>query len=351
MNFVGIDIHKRYSFCVAQDEQGRKLGSARIEGNQPSGFAQFFEGLEGPSKAVIEACWNWGKLYDLIEQQPKVEQVLLANPLKTHLIASAQIKTDKVDANALASLLRTNLIANAHIPSKATRQRKDMLRQRLYWTRMRTRIRNRVHALLDRQPAVELPQCSDIFGVRGMSHLRKLELPRVDRMLLDEDLALMDLLNHQIKEQEKAVRADNDQDEATGWVQSIPGVGPILAAVIAAEIDGIERFADSARLCACAGLVPTTHASGGKTYHGGLLWACNKWLQWAFIEAAWVSISCSPYFGALYKRHRSRGKKANIAITIVAKRMCQITYSLLKEKRPYRNQPSEKTSPVAPRQR
>jgi transposase len=347
MNFVGIDIHKRYSVCVAQDEQGRKLGVARIEGNSASGFAQFFESLGGKSKVVIEACWNWGKIHDLLEDLPLVAEVAVANCLKTHLIASAQIKTDKIDGNALATLLRGNLIARAHVPAKAVRQRKDTLRQRLYWARLRTRIRNRIHAVLDRQPRLELPQCSDLFGVRGMGYLRKLPLPEPDLTLLREDLALMDLLNHQIKEQEKRIVAENQQDEATLFIQSVPGLGPILASVIAAEIDGIERFADSARLCACAGLVPTTHASGGRTYHGRLLWACNRWLRWALIEGAWVAIGCSPYFGAFYQLHRARGKKANTAITIVARRMCQIVYCLLKERRPYRDQPKT-FSPVAP---
>jgi len=76
---------------------------------------------------------------------------VLAHPLKTRLIADAQIKTDKIDAAALATLLRGNLVARAHVPGKATRLRKDQLRQRLYWSRLRTRIRNRLHALLDRQ--------------------------------------------------------------------------------------------------------------------------------------------------------------------------------------------------------
>jgi transposase len=347
MNFVGIDIHKRYSLCVAQDEQGRKLGVARIEGNAASGFAQFFKGLGGPSKVVIEACWNWGKIHDLLETLPGVAEVQLANPLKTRLIGCAQIKTDKIDANALASLLRGRLIARAHVPAKAVRQRKDTLRQRLYWARLRTRIRNRIHALLDRQPHLELPLCTDLFGVRGMSHLRKLELPGADGILLRENLALMDLLNHQIKEQEKRITADNDQDEATRLIQSIPGLGPILASVIAAEIDGIDRFPDSAHLCACAGLVPTTHASGGQVYHGGLLWACNKWLRWAFIEGAWLAVAYAPYFGSFYRQHRARGKKANTAITIVARRMCQIVYCLLREHRPYHEQPKP-FSPVAP---
>jgi transposase len=352
MNFVGIDIHKRYSVCTAQDEQGRRLAVARIDGNAASGFAQFFQGLGGDSKAVIEACWSWGKIHDLLEELPQVVEVVLAHPLKTRLIASAQIKTDKIDSNALATLLRGNFIARAHIPTRAVRQRRDTLRQRLYWARLRTRIRNRVHALLDRQPQISLPQCSDLFGVRGMCHLRKLRLPEPDHALLQEDLALMELLNLQIRDQEKRIAAQSQPDEDTRLIQSIPGFGPIFGSIIAAEIDGIERFSDSAHLCACAGLVPTTYASGGHVSHGGLLPACNHWLRWAFIEGAWTAIGSSPYLGSIYQRQRARGKQARAAIIIVAHRMCQIVYCLLKERRPYQNQPKQnhpkQFSPVAP---
>jgi transposase len=110
-------------------------------------------------------------------------------------------------------------------------------------------------------------------------------------------------------------------------------MGKILAAVAAAEIDAIARFFSAAKLCAYAGLVPTTHGSGGKVYQGHLLKSRNKWLQWAFIEAAWVAVGCSSYFGGIYRVHRARGKKANIAITIVARRMCRISFTLLKERR------------------
>ncbi|MEO7724807.1 MAG: transposase [Chthoniobacterales bacterium] len=103
--------------------------------------------------------------------------------------------------------------------------------------------------------------------------------------------------------------------------------------MLSAEIDQIDRFPSAEKLCAYAGVVHTTHSSGGKVYHGRLLPACNKWLRWALVEASWVAIGCSPYFGALYRQQRARGKKANTAITIIARRMCRILFALLKEKR------------------
>jgi len=83
MNYVGVDIHKRYSFVSASDEQGNRLREARIEGNAPSAFAQFFAGLDGSSKVVLEACWNWGLFHDVLEELEPVEEIVLAHPFKT----------------------------------------------------------------------------------------------------------------------------------------------------------------------------------------------------------------------------------------------------------------------------
>ena len=335
MNYVGVDIHKKYSVLCALDESGRKLREGRVEGNAASGFAQFFAGLDGPSKAVVEACWNWGLIHDELEELDGVEEVVLAHPHKTRLIAEAQIKTDRLDAHALGTLLRGNLVARAHVPRRLTRARKNLLRQRLYWARMRTMLRNRIHALLDRQRGLELPQCSDIFGVRGLGFLRRLELPEPDATLLGEQLALNDLIAQQMKAQEKRIVAEFAQEAMHEHLLSVPGIGPTLAAVIACEVDEIGRFANAEKLCAYAGVVPTTRGSGGKIVHGGLLYFCNKWLRWALVEASWVAIGCSPYFGTLYKQHRARGKKANTAVLIVARRMCRIIWQLLHEKRDF----------------
>src|SRR5437764_6964890 len=122
MQYVGIDYHKRYSVCSATDERGQSVQERRINGNSAAGFAQFFSELGEPAKVVMEACWNWGWLYDLLGETPGVAEVVLAHPYKTRLIAEAQIKTDRIDARALAKLLRGDLIARSHAPAPATRQ-------------------------------------------------------------------------------------------------------------------------------------------------------------------------------------------------------------------------------------
>ena len=333
--YVGIDYHKRYSVASAINEWGERLLEARIESNTPEGFARFFHSLRGEKHVAMEACWNWGRLYDLLEETPGVARVMLADPYKTRIIAEAQVKTDKIDARKLAELLRGGFIAGAHISSKASRRRKEVMRQRLFWVRQRTQLRNRVHALIDRQPANPLPQATDIFGKRCLQALRQWKLPEPYGLLMAQDLETLELLDRHIRQIEKGVAAERKSDRATELLYSLPGFGVTISEIVAAEIDGVQRFPSSDRLCSYAGLVPTTHSSGGKTWNGRMLTRCNKWLKWAFIEAAWVAVGCDGYFGALYRHHRQRGKKATRAITIVARRLCKIAWQLLAENRPY----------------
>jgi transposase len=347
MFYTGIDYHKRYSVLCTVDASGQRVQSARVAQNEPAAFAAYFQRLPAPSEAVLEACWNWGWLHDLLSETPNVVSVVLAHPGKTRIIAEAQIKTDRLDAEKLATLLRGNLVARAHASPPAVRARKCVLRQRVYWVRMRTRLRNRTHALLARQRRLELPVCSDLFGKRGLQWLRTLQLPAPDNVLLQQILAGFDLLSAHIKTLEQAITIHNQQDPAAARLQTLPGVGAILAAVIASEIDGIERFCRPEKLCAYAGLVPTTHASGGKVHHGPLLPFCNEWLRWAFIEASWSAVSRDPALSALYRHQRARGKPGPKAITVVARRLCRIAWHLLHEQRNYLPNPPA-LSPVAP---
>jgi transposase len=334
MRYVGIDYHKRYSVLCATDERGQQVRERRISGNSPAGFAQFFAELGEPSRVVMEACWNWGWLYDVLGETPGVEQVVLAHPYKTRLIAEAQIKTDKVDARALAMLLRGDLVAQSHAPSAAARQRKQLLRQRLFWVRLRTRLRNRVHALLARQRGLEMPQVTDLFGARGRGWLATVRLPtEADQPLLEQDLEVLRLLEEKITQADKLIGLAKTDDERL--LESFPGIGPVFSAVIASEIDGIGRFPSAAKLSAYAGVVPTTHASGGRVYQGRLLWACNKWLRWALVEASWTAIQRSGYFGGLYRAAKARGKNSNAAIGMVAHRLCKILWCCLQERRPF----------------
>jgi transposase len=336
--FIGIDYHKRYSVYCVLDSAGQIQERGRIEHSVPEGFAALLG--RWPGKVVFEASMNWHWLYELLEREVAAENIRLANPFKTRIIAEAQVKTDKVDAEILARLLRGDLIASVHIPAKATRQRKEVLRQRCFFVRQRTMLRNRIHRLLGGQHDLKLPQVSDLFGKKGLGFLQRLELPAPAGLLLKQQLEMLHTVQSRIKEDEAALEEMIEKSPAYHQILSLPGMGPILAAVVVNEIDEIARFTSAQKLCGYAGLCPTTSSSGGKTHQGRLMRHCNKWLRWGFVEATWVAVGCSAYFGDLYKKKRALGKKANTAILAVARRMARIAWQLLTEERVYENNPS-----------
>lgn len=333
-SFIGIDYHKRYSVYCVVDSRGDPVERGRIDHCRPEGFQELVRRWPG-CRVVFEASMNWHWLYEILVSELDVGDIVLANPFKTRIIAEAQIKTDKVDAHILAQLLRGNLVSSVHIGSRENRHRKEVLRQRAFFVRQRTMLRNRVHRLLGGQHGLKLPQCSDLFGRKGLGFLESLELPAPAGLLLKQQLEMLRTLAARIREDEKALRELLEESAQREWVSSIPGMGPILAAVVLSEIDDIGRFASARKLCGYAGLCPSTISSGGRTFHGKLLPHCNKWLRWAFVEAAWVAVGCSAYFGDFYKAKRASGKKPNTAILATARRMARITWQLLTQGRTY----------------
>jgi transposase len=198
---------------------------------------------------------------------------------------------------------------------------------------LRTMVKNRIHHILDRNH-VSLPPCSDIFGAAGRRILDQANITSPDNLLLKAYLNLLDDIQDQIRDAEKWVNKALCQHPGMAIVRTIPGLGKILSAVVALEVDNVHRFSHPSMLCAYAGLVPSTYASGGKVHHGHLLPACNRWLRWAYVEAAWIAQRTSPYCHNYFERIKRR-KGANSANSALARRLCEITWYCLKENRAY----------------
>jgi len=301
--------------------------------NRREEFRRFLEGCH-PGKAVLEATRNWGLIYDWLEEI--LDDVALAHPLKVRAIAEARIKTDKISADILCALLRSNLLPEAHVPSKETREAKNVLRQRMFFVRVQTMVKNRVHTILDRHPEVlsEAPDVSDLFGATGMEWLKHLTLPGQDNQLLTSELELLCVLKRKISESNGLVKELAKGDRRVKLLRSIPGLGPFFSVLVAKEIDDITRFRDEKKLCAYAGLVPSTYASGGKVFHGRITKLGNKWLRWALIEAVPPATRSDPDLFAYYQRLKVR-KGANAATVATARRLLIIAYRILKQERLY----------------
>lgn len=333
MQYIGVDYHREYSYMAAMNEKGMILQEGRVA-NSSESVREFMNDLPvGDKSAVLEAGRNWTVMHDWLEEE--VEEVHLAHPLKVKWIAESKIKTDKIDAKALAHLLRCDLLPEAYVPTKEARVVRNFLRQRMFWVRLRTMVKNRISGLLDRYPEKRASwKGSELFGVSGQEWLKKLDLPEPERNLLDGELELLSALKERIDVTEEKVAELSGEDIRVKHLMTIPGIGKFFAVLLAYEIDDVARFSNEKKLAAYAGLVPSTYSSGGRTLHGHITKQGNKYLRWALVEAVWPGIRKDYSLRMFYERHKER-KGANCAKVATAKRLLTIVYRVLKENRDY----------------
>ncbi|UXC92730.1 IS110 family transposase [Sphingobium sp. RSMS] len=330
---IGVDYHKAYTHLVVQDGGGKVLRSGKVK-NDPRSLASFLSPYLENSHAVMEASRNWTVMYDWLDEL--CDDVILAHPLKVKAIADAKIKTDKIDATILAHLLRADLIPESYVPCEAARELRQALRERIFFVRLRTMVKNRVVTIFDRYPdqTRALREMSDLFGKMGRGQLELLSVSTIDREHIDRALAFIDDINQRIRESEKTIRRFSKDNADVNRLKTIPGVGEFFARLIAAEIDDVTRFRSAKKLAAYAGLVPSTYASGGKCWNGRIIKAGNKWLRWAFVEASIPAMRAEPALKFEYERLKAT-KGANRAKVVVARKLLTIAYQMLRDQRDY----------------
>jgi transposase len=336
--FIGIDHHKRRSEVIIKDRDGQVVK----RGNIPTS-KEALEGMLGEADgkvrlAVFEAgpryrpMWRWlGEL---------VDEAVLANPGRLKIISETVYKDDRIDAGKLADLGMLGMVPEAYACTDKAWDRRQLLRQRAALVRMRTAVKNRIHALVDLHPDAEppRPRASDLFGKLGMIWLERLELPRADRKRLDQLLEVYEFLHKQIARSDAAVRQTVRSDERCEWLATVPGIGDFFAALIMAEVDRIERFPDSKHFVSYTGLVPGRAKSDQVDHPRRMHKQGSKWLRWALVEAAVPATRSNLALKNLYDRVcRKRGPihGPNVAKVAVANKLAQIVYRLLVERRPY----------------
>ena len=321
--FVGLDVHKKYTEVAIVDEDGVVEKQERIE-NEPGRIEEFSNNLSNATM-VLESSSTWYWLYEILSRRHKV---VLSHPAKTKAIASAKLKTDKVDALMLANLLRGGYIAESYVPSRRIMGLRELVRYRANLVRMRGSVKNRVHAyLLMNNIKIEHSPFTEGF----LEELRKVKDARVEGYL-----RLIERLNLEIHEASKLICSEALNDENARLLMTIPGISFYSALLLISEIGDVCRFPDSAHLVSYAGLASSTHSSGGVTYHGRITKAGSPYLRWVLNQCTWVHVRNEPEgsIAAFYERLR-RKKGHSKAIVAASAKLLKIVYWVLKEKRPY----------------
>jgi transposase len=212
----------------------------------------------------------------------------------------------------------------------------------MYLSRIRTNLKNRVHASLAKYALVI--EESDIFVGRGYEHLKKklLELPPQTYTCVAQELEILDQVQKQIDLVEKHIHQVVGDTPATNLLKTLPGFGKIFSALVSKEMGPADRFPDAEHFASYAGCVPKVSSSGGKTHYGHLRKESNQYLKWAFNKAANViTINHkkptwrNKLVVRLYERTRQR-KGHSVAVGAVARHLAEAAYWMLKKNEPYR---------------
>ena len=340
MKYIGLDLHKKNIFATVLDDGGKIISKVQIRSKKEDIYYYLKKQQETDNLSIaMEASYNWQYYYRIIENL--TDNITLAHPLKTRIIGEAKIKTDKIDSRVLAYMLKADMLPACYVPSKDAMENKILLRSRISLVRIRTQIKNKIHAIIDRNRDSYnglLDNLTDIFGKTGIKILQNTKIQEVDYKILIDQLDLISYINEKIKNIEAEIGKKALMDDDIKLLKTIPGIGDFTAFLIKSEIDDICGFSSKERLCSYAGLVPSIYSSGEKLYRGRITKQGNKYIRWALCEAAQISLRSSLYFRYYYYKVKNR-KNTNSAIIALARRMLEIVYVILKEKREYIEKP------------
>ena len=322
--WIGIDLHRRRSQIAVIDEQGELELSRRIINDRET-FLELLGDPEG-THVALEATYGWEWLAELLEEAGLTcTSRTRSGPARSPPV---RVKTDAIDAKTLAHLLRAGFLPEAYVAPRELRDLRELLRHRATLTRMRSAVKNRVHAILAKHGIAN--EHSDLFGKGGREFLAALELRDAPRRRLDSLISLICDFDREIEQTTAEIEQRAKADDRVEVLCQIRGVGRYTAMLIIAEIGDITRFPTARHLCSWAGLTPTVRSSDGKARLGHISHQGSPALRWALVEAAQkITTGSGPLREKFERIAKRRGRK--IAKVAVAREILTLSYYGLRD--------------------
>jgi transposase len=328
--YAGIDLHANNSVVVVIDEEERSLYQKRLHNKLEEVLgvlAPYQATLQG---IVVESTYNWYWLVDGL--MTAGYRVHLANTTAIEQYKGLQHTDDESDARWLAHLLRLGILPEGYIYPKEERAVRDLLRKRSQLVRQRTMNLLSIQNLLTRNTGLT-------FSGKRIKQLTMGEveqiLPQAELALaVKSNLAVLECLEEQIARIEEVVLAQLKLRAGFAPLLTVSGIGQILGMTIMLETGEIGRFAtvgDFASSCRCVG---SQKVSNGKRKGQGNTKNGNKYLAWAFVEAANFAVRYNAQIKCFYQRKQAKTNGV-VAIKAVAHKLARACYYILRDQVPF----------------
>jgi len=332
---VGIDLGKReYTMAIIgkNKKMSIHLGKTSIQGRQA-----LYKLLEKSDKIALEA----GNLAFIIAREIMERvgcEVRILNSAKLPFIWDAPTKTDKEDAMKLAHLIeerRDEKLPLVPLPSKEELQRRKILASYGREMRNRTRQLNTLHAIFVHQGHTTIVKKNLATAERRQEAIQIL----TGHELEDAQwiLKYLELHEQRIKELKDKIQKEAKTDENMKRLQTIPGVGPVVAYAFTAHVGDGSRFSKGAQVSNYIGFVPRLDYSGTIQRNGHITKRGNAYLRGLLVQAAWATVR-SKKIGPLnmrYKYYTLLGMSKKKTIVSIGRRMAELMYSILQNKSIY----------------
>lgn len=330
MKHCGIDLHGNNNWIVILDDDDRVLYSRRHANDLSRILAVLNAYRSELNGIVVESTFNWYWLVDGLQEAGY--RVLLANVSAIKQYEGLKYRGDESDARHLAHLLRLGLLPQGYIMPKEVRAIRDLARKRMHLVQQRTTQILTIESSMSRHAGWNLSS-NRIKCIRQID-LDEMQLDEMPLIGIKANVAVLQALQVQIDNLEKVLSEHCRTEPGYQLLRTVTGIGEVLATVILLETGNIERFADAgnyASYCRCVG---SAHMSNGKKKGQGNTRNGNRYLAWAFVEAANFCVRSCDGARRFYQRKKST-RNSTVAIKAVAHKLARACYHMLKNREPF----------------
>ena len=332
--YAAVDLHGDNGLYCVIDENDQRVFQARLP-NDPKTVLQELEPYRKRlAKGIaLESTYNYYWLADaLIGANYSVQ---LVNTTAVQSYSGLKYSDDKSEARHLAHLQRLGLLPTGYIYPKEQRGARDLLRRRMMLVQERTMHVLSFKSLIERQTGQKITG-NAIKTLQPQQAANWLKEPEV-ALMGETNLRMIEFLDKQIGQMEKSAQAKAKLLPDYQRLEQIPGIGRILNLVIMLESGSMERFASAGNYISYCRAVESKKISNDKKKGENNRKCGNKYLAWAWVEAANFAIRYSPQIKAWYQRKlRRSGGQSVLATKAVAAKLAKAAWHMLTKKEPFK---------------
>jgi transposase len=330
-HYCGIDLHARSMYVCLVDQTGTKLVHKNVAAT-PEAFLRTIAPYREDLVVAVECIFTWYWLSDLCAREGIA--FVLGHALYMKAIHGGKAKNDKIDAHKIAVLLRGGMLPMAYVYLPEMRATRDLLRRRCQLMRKRAEL---LAHMQNTKSQYNLPEFGKRLAYKANREGVEEHFPEPSvRKTIEMDVALIDHYDKLLSEVELYITrtAKGHNPQGFSRLQSVPGIGQILALVILYEIQDITRFPRVQDFVSYCRLTKCAKESAGKRYGFSGKKIGNPQLKWAFSEAATLFLRQNQpgkeYFAKLERKY-GKGK----ALTVLAQKLARAVYFMLTRKQAF----------------